>query len=110
MSESIQTTKNKLRMYEGWNDSVYKWIDSSEPRMKNDTIHPSDESIQCKVIEFYETIQIETSRFKCESIQKVVNRFICSQRLKWVDSVYDESIHYAKRWTMTLFHKTQDET
>jgi len=49
--------------------------------MKNDTIHPSDESIMCKVREFYETIQTEMSRFKCESIQKFVNQSSYSQRL-----------------------------
>ena len=46
MSESIQTAKNNPKMHEGWNDLVNVWIDSSEPKMKIDTIQPSVESIQ----------------------------------------------------------------
>ena len=49
--------------------------------MKIDTIQPSVESVQCKSESFGETIQTETSRFKCESIQEDVNRFIRSQKL-----------------------------
>ena len=40
--------KYKPRIHEGWHDSVHKWINSSEPRMKNDAIQPSVESIQCE--------------------------------------------------------------
>ena len=92
MSETIHTAKENPKMHGGWNDSVHMWIDSCEPRMKIDTIQPSVDSIRCKSESFGETIQNEMSRFKCESIQEVVNGFIWSQRLGWIDSVYYESI------------------
>jgi hypothetical protein len=105
MSESIQTAKDNPRMHEGWNDSMHEWIDSSKPRMKNDTIQPSDELISVQVREFCETIQTEMKRFKCDTIQDVVNRFTCSQKLRWIDSVCDVSIQYATKISVTHFHK-----
>jgi len=83
-------------MHEGWNDSVYVWIDSSEPGMKIDMIQPSVESIQCKLESFDGTIQTKTSPFKCESIQENVNRFIIGHIHWWVDSMYFESIQKAQ--------------
>ena len=38
MLESIRIVKNKPEKHEEWNNSMHVWIDSSEPRMKIDTI------------------------------------------------------------------------
>ena len=86
MLESIQTAKNRPEKHAGWNDSIPSWTDSSEPKMKINTIQISYESIQVQVREFCETIQIEKRWFIHESIQVDVNRFTWSQRLHWIDS------------------------
>jgi len=81
MSESIETVKvqakdtwrmkrfsayvNRFKWAqdEEWCDSTFSWIDSVQVR------------------EFYDTIQIVMNRFTCDTIQRVVSRFIWSQRL-----------------------------
>ena len=92
--------KYKPKIHEEWYDWVQVWIDSCEPRMKNDVIQPIVELIQCKSEESYDAIQTVMNRFKLWWIdshmirlKKVVNRSIWSQRLQmirfkvcWIDS------------------------
>jgi len=84
MSESIQTSKDKSILHEGWNDSMQEWIDSSELRMKNDTIQLLDEWIQCKS--------------EC---------FVRQFRLKWVDS---SVIRFKKLWIDSSIVRELDES
>jgi len=92
MSESIQTTKDNQRMHEGWNDSVHKRIDSGEPKMKNDTIHSSDESIQCKSKSF-------VRRFK----QKRVDSYVIGFKELWIDSSIVRDLYESIQCVMNRF-------
>jgi len=86
-----------------------KWVNrfiqqkTTQKCMKDETIQCTCELIHVNpgwrlirfnllLIQFGVSQRVLVSRFKCESIQEVVNGFIWSQRLGWIDSVYYESI------------------
>ena len=95
--------KDNLKVHEEWNNSMYWWIDSSEPRMKNDMIHTSNESIQGLSESFVRRFKEKWVDSCLIRFRRILNRFINSQRLWWIDSVYSESIQQAEGWNRDLW-------
>jgi len=95
--------KYKPETYEDWSDSVQKWIDSSEPKMKNDAIELFMNWFSVSHKDFM-------MRFKIWWIDSIMIRFkfwsIVSfkvRKFKWYDSRHDESIQQVKNEIWLIF-------